>query len=271
MHIKRILNLTKRVARFLVNKVLGDIQIKTSYLGSDFYYPSGSDIGETIKSGGIWDKKIIDYIKQNTDRKISVILEVGANIGASSLYMSKVFDESFIVMIEGSSRYRYYLQKNTDSGNVNGEIKATLISGHSGKKFILKTNSTTGTPSQAEYSIDETSAEILTSLTLDELFLETRLKQVDILKVDTDGFEEEVLIGARSVLAFKPIVFLEFSPNSLNRITDPKNVIGLLFKNGYTNYQVFSPDGLHLGLAKSYEDIMILKKDLYYVDIITGI
>jgi len=271
MKLKHVANLVKRIARFISNKVIGERKIKTTYLGSDFYYPNGSAIGEMIRLGGIWDKKIIDYIRQHSDRKVNLIVEVGSNIGASSIYMSKVFDEAFIVMIEGSSRYRSYLETNVQLANVNGDIKSVLVSGHSGKEFTLKTDSTTGTPSNPHYSLDTTSTETLISLTLDELLQEANKGKVDVLKIDTDGFEEEVLTGASTVFYSNPIVFLEFSPNSLRRITVPENVISLLSKYGYSDFRVFSPNGDYLGLAQNYDEIMKIKDAYYYVDLLAGI
>ena len=52
--------------------------------------------------------------------------------------------------------------------------------------------------------------------TVDSFCSERGVKQIDVLKIDTEGFDFEVLIGARSMLAQQAIKFISFEFNDIS-------------------------------------------------------
>ena len=54
------------------------------------------------------------------------------------------------------------------------------------------------------------------STTLDRFCSERRVEQIDVLKIDTQGFEFEVLKGASSMLARQAIKFIYFEFNDIS-------------------------------------------------------
>jgi FkbM family methyltransferase len=58
------------------------------------------------------------------------------------------------------------------------------------------------------------------------------------LKIDVEGFEEEVLLGARKLLEqFRPVLFLELHGDLIRaRGMDPANVLHLLSRLGYSKW-----------------------------------
>src|SRR5262249_15432267 len=56
--------------------------------------------------------------------------------------------------------------------------------------------------------------------TLDKFCSERGVKQIDVLKIDTEGFDFEVLKGASSMLARKAIKFIYFEFNDITAQSD---------------------------------------------------
>jgi FkbM family methyltransferase len=76
-----------------------------------------------------------------------------------------------------------------------------------------------------------------------DAFLGPKLDRLDLLKIDTEGYEDEVLSGAIGLLQkYKPIVYLELSSQYL---AQSQNAVGILRKLGYT----FNPE---LNLEQAY-------------------
>jgi hypothetical protein len=75
-------------------------------------------------------------------------------------------------------------------------------------------------------------------LTLDEFQKIERLKQVDFIKLDVDGFETKILSGARNVLnIFQPVLLVEMSDFFQKRAgNSAKELIGILQELGYDFY-----------------------------------
>lgn len=66
---------------------------------------------------------------------------------------------------------------------------------------------------------------------LDE-FLGPKLTRLDFLKIDTEGFEDDVLAGAPELLKrFMPVVYIELSSHYL---TSSEKAVGILRSHGYT-------------------------------------
>ena len=77
---------------------------------------------------------------------------------------------------------------------------------------------------------------------LDEVIVEKSLPQPDFIKIDVEGFEYDVLLGAKNTLSnSKPILFIEIA-NSLKRhdktfINDKSKIIFDLLRNlGYNAF-----------------------------------
>lgn len=81
------------------------------------------------------------------------------------------------------------------------------------------------------------------SITLDSFFEENQLEDVDILKIDTEGFDPDALRGAQSVIAMKKAKVIQFEYHKLNlwspthpRTDSLENVVEKMDFNGYDCY-----------------------------------
>lgn len=258
-----------RFYRFVRYTVL-ERECCTKYITEDFYYPSYSGIGQHIKQGKEWDT-VFRIVLPHIFISPSIVIEVGANIGASTRVIADLFKQTKFVLVEPATRFRRYLKKNVHSISERViAIENRIIGNVTGQTRLLITNFTSGTASNADYGPGHRTSEYPSTITLDDLTNQLCLTSVDFLKVDTDGFEFEVISGGGQVLTtFKPLIFVEFSPTDLNRLRPAEEFINLLECMDCEIFLVFSPSGQFLGIGNCYDEIMSLKDKHYYVDLFT--
>ena len=85
--------------------------------------------------------------------------------------------------------------------------------------------------------------------TLDNFVLKRKVKKIDLIKIDTDGYELKVIQGGLESLAnFSPLIIIELG-NTLNRVGDKiEDLIDILIG---LNYNFFSIPDKREFLSKS--------------------
>jgi len=171
---------------------------------------------KVMKSGSI-DISYLNLITQFLIIKSNpVILDVGANKGQSITRYKKLFQSPVIHSFEPNIdeinilKKKYYNDKNLFLNNLavgekkgNLEFNINAVSGHSSfKKLIpnttwIKKRSNTINIDDKKYSTKKVNFKIIT---LDDYASENNITNIDILKIDTQGFEDKVLIGAKKLL-----------------------------------------------------------------------
>lgn len=152
----------------------------------------------------------------------SCIVDVGANVGAYSVLFHNIFPEAKIISIEPSSYNMPYLKHNCKSipdneilqlalGDVRGKADIAMPSE---KQRVLNNDypeSHTGCLSlhgETDYL-----RETVDVVPLDELDIQ---RPVGFIKIDTEGYEIQVLMGARNIIREdKPIMLIEGNENNL--------------------------------------------------------
>lgn len=188
---------------------------------------------------GGWEKQTLTFLKNNLNN-YDCVIEVGANIGAHTLLMSKlVGNKGCIYAIEPTKFALEKLKKNLslNPSLSNVKIIECLISNYtSGKdnyeKVILNSDwSRNG----------NTSPEILIApkiMTIDELVNLEGLTRLNLLKIDVDGYDLRVLQGSvDTLIKFKPMIFCELCEYALNSKGDSIDGIFKLLRS--LNYACF--------------------------------
>lgn len=227
--------------------------------------------GTSQGGGGEWDGLMRDVLPPVLGAP-RVCIEMGSNIGASTVLMKSLFPEVALVCAEPVERYRAYLLENLRPYSHVLHVEDRIIASRSGQTATIQANSTTASASNADYGADCTGRETLFTLSLDDLVEHLGLKgQIDFIKVDTDGYEHEVVSGGRRCLEDdKPLLFVEFCPPALRRVLrSEKELVEVLLEVGCQVFMVYHPNGSFLGVARDYDRIMTLKQNLYYVDLFT--
>lgn len=153
------------------------------------------------------------YKKIFSKNKKIVIFDVGANKGQSIERFKKIFPNCIIHAFEPIKvefdflKKKYENDKNVHLNNFaigsKNEEKIFFINKKSSVSSFYKFNKNTQwlKTTSREYGVDPSSFlvknEIVKIIKLDYYLYKKKISNVDILKIDTQGFEEEVLIGSK--------------------------------------------------------------------------
>lgn len=157
--------------------------------------------------------------------EFNLAIDIGANVGLHSIRFAEFFDK--VISFEPSITNFECLQENTKTFLNIDIIKKGIGSKEESLELILPDNCLNcGAYSFVDFNnyTDNISKETVDVITLDSLNLSP-----DLIKVDTQGFEKEVLKGAfNTITKHKPVLILEieFSKN-VNQIS------GMLAPLGY--------------------------------------
>lgn len=132
-----------------------------------------------------------------------VIFDVGANIGQTAIAFNLSIPEAEIHSFEPFSQTFETLQKYA-TPLTNVHCWQVALSATAGVLHVPQTeieaNSVMNSLTSAKTD-DSPDAEAITVSTVDDFCLEHRIKKIDLLKIDTEGFDLEVLKGAKEMLS----------------------------------------------------------------------
>lgn len=142
--------------------------------------------------------------------KSPIFIDIGANVGYVSTIFADAFRDSIVYAFEPSSKVFTVLEKNTKSYQNIHLFKKGLGAGDStAQMFVDKkepafSSITHKLPGNCEI-------ENIELTTLDEFILAADIKQIDLLKLDVEGFELEVLRGATAALKITKYIHMELN------------------------------------------------------------
>lgn len=218
----------------------GDIMVNRhgSFVGTDGVFLSTKGTNRYLKSNS--SKKINQGAKLNENIKkilnsVKIILDIGANVGEISIYLSKMYQNSKIYSIEPSKRNLSIFKKNLDDqfdecSNImiiekavcdyNGKINIT--SSLNAANTIMLNHELNRTLKGYDKKIIDHVEEV-DAITLNELCKQNNIIEIDFMKVDIEGAEP---LLTPSILDLKPrLIFMEISLKN-----SEKNYQEMLFK-----------------------------------------
>ena len=218
------------------------------YLDKPFVYPSDSLIGRFLELGRGWDSFLAKVIPVLVEEEEPTICEVGSNIGASLMQILAAKPRARVAVFEPSDRFRPYLLRNIEFARALDRVRVYpyLVGREAGVKKLYA-NTTTASTVGSDYSDYESRGEQLVEVvTLDGL---VSGEQVHFIKIDTDGFEFEVLRGAVNTLkAYRPSLHFEFAPYLLSEPS--QNLLMWLQGLNYKRFLCLTPIGEFIGLTE---------------------
>jgi FkbM family methyltransferase len=182
-----------------------------SYAVQILIKPQNGWVDNYIFLDSIHEPEILKIIKDNV-KKGDTVVDIGANIGQHTLFMSKfVGSQGFVYGFEPlktniDSIYRSIALNNIK--NVQIENKAV---GEVDKKIKIYVPANKNDRSSRELvGVMSDSQEEVDMITMDTYFKNT---EINFLKIDTEGFEPEVLAGAKEIIkTCKPTILFEYAP-----------------------------------------------------------
>jgi FkbM family methyltransferase len=192
------------------------------------------------------------------------IFDIGANIGQTSLNILRTQRnkgiEPQIYAFEPFPDTFDTLTTNVNLNNATNEINCINkgLGAQTGLLPMLKHNAgnSGGFRITKQNTVDTIQVEITT---LDTFVFENKIPKVDFIKIDVEGFEIEVLNGAKNTLqTFRPILIFEYSTENIHaQGGDIEKLFDELMK---LNYKIKTKEGI-----SNIEDIYIIN---YQTDVI---
>ncbi len=177
---------------------------------ADTYFSSiapGTDVADSVIKG------VLPFVPSE-----GVCIDVGANLGLYSIALSRRYPDLTVYSLEPVPETFRFLEANV-SRNAPGCKSLQLACGASDETAHMQFVEHFAAGSH--FSVKESLANVentgdsvveVSVRTLDSLVGELGLDRLDVLKIDVEGFELDVLRGARAVLSrFRPITQIEFN------------------------------------------------------------
>ena len=184
----------------------------------------------------IYQKKIINFLKKNSD--IKNIVDVGGHRGETIKMFLRNFSLNSIFSFEPSKKNFEYISSNLDNLRKKNKLTKIVIFnyGLGEKNFTTYLNNTAESSSSTINAINKNSkyykkklkylmvsdvdyiikSELIHIKTLDNFFENESIKHIDLLKIDTEGYELKILKGISK--NFKNINYIYFEHHYNNMI-----------------------------------------------------
>lgn len=172
-----------------------------------------------------------------------IIFDVGANIGLYSLLAASTNARSVVHAFEPTPSLSQAIDENLRLNNLNNVVNNRLAVGDTIGDVFLNFSSGTGGNNEGMNFVTkgkvEASGEATTATTLDQYCQDKGITSIDLMKMDVEGGEYAVLMGAKELLknqAIKCIVLelIEWAAKRSGHST--RDVKQILVDNGYQIY-----------------------------------
>lgn len=209
--------------------------------GGLFLYDSDDLINLKLAMVGAHEFDTTHYL-QTRLRPSDVFVDVGANLGYFSVLAGMRVNAGRVVAIEPSPRTLAALRTNIALNALqNVEAVQRLLWSEAGREMNLRVLDPYNLGANSLFG-DGAVEVVLRTDTLDNLVSELGLSRVDIVKIDVEGAEREVLLGARHCLReFRPravILALDNRDESLRR-----QALDIVLQSGYHEVDPFTSSG----------------------------
>jgi len=205
---------------------LGEFELPFSYKYFDWYYP------RCELNSKRW---VFENVQDSW-----TIMDVGANVGIYSILFGSLAKNGQVFSLEPTETFELLQQ------NVTYHALSNV------KSFQLGLSDTTGSISESIYKMwgKPPIVETFSISTLDDFVETLDLDELNLIKIDTDGFELEILKGAAMTIErFNPWLMIEFSYALNTRGHEVGHLLERLVELGYKNALLL--DGNNLVLRKS--------------------
>lgn len=212
-------------------------------------------IEDNIFANGSWEPHLMRELSEYMVNG-GLFLDVGANIGYCSLYIAAANPLATCISFEPHPRiYDQFIQNISINEFSNIAAHPIAISDRSGTVPFYKQDDTAynrGLSSFIHYDLLDHELNKGYSMievpvvTLDSYLDDAQKRAVKVIKVDTQGYEYEVLAGAKQLIeTARPVIMFEYHYYANHSLVDTINLLPQ-----YTIYRIFS----HRGGIKRFTD-----------------
>ena len=200
-------------------------------------------------------KKIEKFIRKN-NFKLNTFIDVGAFRGKYTDLILKIEKNCKIIMLEPQNKYFDFL-KNKFANNNRIEVLGMAVSNKK-TSLNLKVNKHEITSTFSKFNETNRylnlkailfssklenmtkSEEKIETLSLDDIFKKKNIQNIDLIKIDTEGHEYEVLIGARDSIKKIDCILVEFHNDNIYENYNSERIHNFLIENNFTLLKRFN-------------------------------
>lgn len=187
------------------------------------------------------------------------IIDIGAYEGNWTTDIKTLFPDAHVLMIEGQENKKSILLEKINSISNTTLTIALLGAERKSVKFNIYESASSVFTEDNETDATE---EFITLSLLDDVVKGTSFEQVDLIKIDTQGYELEILKGGQNVLSSAQCVLLEVSLLGIYKEAPlVAEVIAYMKQNGFVLYDICSLMRRPYDKALFQSDFMFLKED----------
>ena len=202
-------------------------------------HPKKGTLTRVILRRGYWEPAETEFFVKHL-RRGAFVIDAGANFGHYALVASDIVGpDGLVVAFEPFPRNYDLLTSNVDLlATKNVVTEQAGLAAANGKMDLITDEANPGGHSFNPNLIWQAGAKVEVPVyALDQYLADKGIKRrIDILKSDTQGFEWQLISGARkTILRDKPIVLCEVSPHALVEIGDSyEDLLGFFETAGYS-------------------------------------
>ncbi|MDF5722700.1 MAG: FkbM family methyltransferase [Rhizonema sp. PD37] len=224
---------TNKVASLIYNLLLGTVKLDNHKYISNFWHKTwhkscsifSCPINTTIHGHKVvlnygytypinsrqnpsYNNPLVELVYQAyiTKKSPITLIDIGAAIGDTVLLVYSNCPNMIqnFYCVDGDKEFFRYLQQNLGHFKEGTLILSMLSQEDKNERELVRTHAGTAS-AQGEVEISARS--------LDSVMLEAGLQNVDVLKIDVDGFDGKILLGARYILQqYQPALIFEWHP-----------------------------------------------------------
>jgi len=208
--------------------------------GPEIVVPLHDYVGKAVYFVGDIDRKVSATIERIV-RRGDHVLDIGANLGVVSLRLSQLVGDTGIVhAFEPNPHISDLLSQSLDRNRFkNVRIHKCALGPEDGQLNLMVPSYNSGMATlSAAHTFGARDAIPVQVKTLSGLAGEIDLSNVRLVKIDVEGFELEMLRGARQWLATQPPEALLFESNEICTGDKPDGVVSFLAELGYEFFSI---------------------------------
>jgi len=217
--------------------------------GHNLYEP---DAIRTFAHDGLeWNVDVSDYIghgvyfglDRTTERLFSlaepdfITFDVGANIGWTALNLARRCPAGQVIAFEPDTRNHRKLVENVRLNSLaNLSVERLGLADHPSRSRMIVENERNSGGNR----ISDDPAGTIELTTIDDYCSAKQIPRLDLLKIDTEGFEERIVRGGIDRLRQdRPIIYVEVNSDHLHRYgSTVSSLINLLREIGYPHFEI---------------------------------
>ena len=175
--------------------------------GKFYLDPIQDCIKNFLRAGMVWEPHIVNLLRKHI-KKGSTVVDIGAHIGTHTVVMAKfVGKQGKVVAIEPQPKHFRELYWNCKLNNVDDVVELHHCAVGGSERVVQIKPGPVGNEGHAEIANEgDNTGDYVRMRTVDSF----HLRNVSLMKIDVENFEEEVLGGTReTILANRPVILIE--------------------------------------------------------------